>query len=224
MGNLRKTLGLDKNRPKSSPPPAKQPTAKPQQPQKAAQPPVKGEIILHTCGHSVVFEEFPNEKPDFRKRRMEKDKARFCKACRDKANAERLAEDERKKAERIAKRRADHESRSWGTGWKSRSSTNLARLPDGSKFRDLIYSARTKTWSGYLDIPSCGEVQTFFVEGATAAMKLLSLLDDKYRDWLDAKDGKSPPVMPPAEEVHAMIHKIQKHVDDAIKAEETPST
>lgn len=159
--SLRDKFGFDrkpKPRPQAAPlPKLPQNYSKPLAPAKP-QTPIK-QVVSYSCGHEESVKNFVG---------------RPCPACLLKIK------EERRKRKQEKNQRVPTE-----VGWRTKASQYLERLPDGATYTGLIYSAKTKTWTGALLIPTINGEDGYqkFVGEESAVYKLLSLLDTKYREW-----------------------------------------
>jgi hypothetical protein len=150
--------------PPSTPPPR----------QKIKPPVVSTEQVLCSCGHAAAFELFADKVDKFRAGRRKKLTDRPCPACRQKAHLERMANDQAAIAER-AKLRPPQPSRP------GKNRLPIGRLPDGAAFA-VAYDGKAERWRGTLTIPAAdGRGAQTFTSEASAVFRLLTKLDEQYR-------------------------------------------
>jgi hypothetical protein len=144
---------------------------------------VSWEPITVKCGHTVQFGLYPDGKDKHREQRRKKQQEKNCPACHDtkqKKEMEEAQERRRLKGPIVPK-------------WKRDAVISLERLPNGSTFGPLTYSAVTMEWKGVLRIPDpTSEAGDWleFTGKASAVFRLLSLLDSQWREWLAERGNK----------------------------------
>ncbi len=99
---------------------------------------------------------------------------RKCPGCQSEADKKKMV-----------KRKASYDK------WISRSVDKYedrGRLPDGAVFK-VHYDAGAENWGGVLTIPGCPD----FAGSHSGVFKLLRLLDEEYRKWLNEQAPKENP-------------------------------
>ena len=149
---------------------------KSKRPVHAKSPVLRTEQVRASCGHMTPFEIFDDRKDQrFREQRRAKTAGRPCPACRQKAHAERTAQEEHARQEK-AQRAEAAKAQKPPTEPKPQGGR---RLPHGSNF-NLTYDANKTEWSGSLTVPGMATL-TAVASGVNRVMKLL---DDQY--WQSA--------------------------------------
>jgi hypothetical protein len=136
---------------------------------KPKSPVLRIEKVKAACGHLTDFEVFDDKKDQrFREQRRAKTASRPCLDCRQKAQAERIAQAEKS---RVEKANAPPEQ----PKKKEKVPQVERRLPNGSTF-NVTFDAAKMEWSGKLTIPEQGE----FTAVASGVFRLLERLDRQY--------------------------------------------
>jgi hypothetical protein len=132
--------------------------------------------VTAACGHVVKFGLCEDRLDKYRAARRKKVTDRRCPACREQA--------QREEQEAAARRRAERPPAA--PERKKPTQPPPGRLPDGSCF-EVRFDAAAGTWSGTLTIGSAK-----FTGTSSGVFRLLSLLDQQYRESLSAPaEGRS---------------------------------